>query len=94
MGMPMAPATPRVVETSIAQPAEAHLSLLVVIQLHRQSDDVVPLARESAAATDESTPPDIATTIRMLIFYRRTRSSGEFSKEKRALIPVPLGNPY
>jgi hypothetical protein len=36
----------------------------VVVELERDADDVVALALQQAATTDESTPPDIATTMR------------------------------
>jgi hypothetical protein len=38
----------------------------VVVELERDADDVVALALESAATTEESTPPDMATTTRVL----------------------------
>ena len=39
--------------------------LAVVVELHRHADDVVAFGGSIAAVTDESTPPDIATTTRV-----------------------------
>ena len=36
------------------------------MEAHPDADDVVALLGSSAAATDESTPPDIATRIRLM----------------------------
>ena len=59
--------TPRVARrarsSSVQQLPNGCASALVV-ELHGQTDDVVTLLGEQAAATDESTPPDMATTMR------------------------------
>ena len=61
--------TARVVQiVERAAAPEADLSVIVsagrlIVQLHRETDHLVPPRASSAAATDESTPPDIATTI-------------------------------
>ena len=46
--------------------------LAVIVELQRDADDLVALRCMSAAATEESTPPDMATTTRVLC----TRSAG------------------
>ena len=47
------------------QAALAARRLAVVVELQRDADDVVPGALQSAATTEESTPPDMATTTRV-----------------------------
>src|SRR5712692_8053750 len=51
-----------------------------------------PCSASSAAATDESTPPDMATTIRMFLLYRygcasRSHEGHEGHEEKTATEP-------
>ncbi len=48
--------------------------LAVVVELHGHADDVIALAASIAATTEESTPPDIATTTRV--------SAGDFSSPR------------
>ena len=39
--------------------------LAMIVELERDADDIVALAFSRAATTDESTPPDMATTTRV-----------------------------
>ena len=57
-----APRVVQVVDACSSVPKRG-LPLALVVQLHRQADHVVARSASSAAATDESTPPDMATTI-------------------------------
>jgi hypothetical protein len=73
----------QIVERAAA--AEPDLSLLLVVELHGQADDLVPVAREEPRATDESTPPLMATTMRMseVTFLTSERSFDDDGRQLR-----------
>ena len=66
-GCPSDQATRRASErsSSVQQRPVRPASPGMVPELHREADDFVPLLLESRAATEESTPPDMATAMRM-----------------------------